>query len=100
LLGVELDGLPPAARNCLQQLDQIANHVEDATLLAVNNRNKEACQVLLVRLMPAIEKWLGLTSELARALGWDPNENHAAAEDAEAISLKKVAKFAHRASSI
>lgn len=71
LLGKSPDDLPPVAQDCLKQLDAVANSVEDATLLAVSGNGKDACHLLVGRVMPAIERWLGLTVPFAEHLQID-----------------------------
>jgi hypothetical protein len=56
------------AQNCLQELDKIANHVEDATLLAVHGRNKDSCYVLVGMVKSSIERWIGLSAIFAESL--------------------------------
>jgi hypothetical protein len=63
--------LPEAAQQCLRQLDNVAANVEDATLLAVSGEKKDACHVLVARVKPAIERWLGLSAVFAEHLEID-----------------------------
>lgn len=71
LLECKLTDLSSSGEACLRQLDAIANNVEDATLLAVHGEFRESCQVLVARVLPAIERWLGLTAALAQDLEID-----------------------------
>lgn len=71
LLGYNPYELPKQAEGCLRQLDAVANNLEDATLLAVHSKNKEACQVLVGRVLPAIEKWLSMSVPFAQFLEID-----------------------------
>lgn len=71
LLGHDPLQLPQSAQECLRQLDAIAHHVEDATLLAVTGSPKDACHVLVARVIPTLERWLGLTPEFAEHLQID-----------------------------
>jgi len=73
LLGVVLAELPSEAERCLRELDAIAQNVEDATLLCVHNELKDACTVLIKRVMPSIERWLGLSGKFAEILSIDEN---------------------------
>jgi hypothetical protein len=84
LLGTDPHALPGAAQQCLRQLDAIAGSVEDATLLAVNGEKKDACHVLVARVKPAIERWLGLSAAFAEQLEIDRLEvpNFAGVSDA------------------
>jgi hypothetical protein len=79
--------LSATAQDCLRELDQIAQHIEDATLLAVHTQSKDACHVLVGRVMPTIEKWLGLTAAFAKELEIDRIERPALMEPAEVIRL-------------
>lgn len=71
LLGRDPHDLPHAAEGCLRQLDAVAGHLEDATLLAVNAKAREACHVLVGRVLPTVERWLGLTAAFAEHLEID-----------------------------
>jgi hypothetical protein len=68
LLNKNPEKLEPDAQLFLRQLDSIANHVEDATLLAVHGHSKEACYVLVGIIKPAIERWIGLSAKFAQIL--------------------------------
>lgn len=71
LLGADPHALPPVAQQCLRQLDLVATHVEDATLLAVSGQLKDACHVLVARVKPSVERWLGLSAAFAEHLEID-----------------------------
>lgn len=60
-----------SAQNCLRELDGVAQHIEDATLLAVHSKFKESCHVLVGRVLPALERWLGMTAQFAQELEID-----------------------------
>jgi len=60
-----------SAQNCLRELDCVAQHVEDATLLAVHSKFKESCHVLVGRVLPSLERWLGMTAHFAQELEID-----------------------------
>lgn len=60
-----------SAQNCLKELDSVAQHIEDATLLAVHSKFKESCHVLVGRVLPALERWLGMTAHFAQELEID-----------------------------
>lgn len=68
LLGIELSQMTPEARKCLQLLDVVANNLEDATLLAATQHPKDACHVLVARVLPALENWMGYTPLFAEQL--------------------------------
>lgn len=68
LLNKDPNNIEEEAQECLKQLDAIANHVEDATLLAVHDSPKEACYVLVGMVKPAIERWIGLSAKFAQIL--------------------------------
>ncbi|WP_186648841.1 hypothetical protein [Fluviispira vulneris] len=68
LLNKDPEQLEPEAERCLRELDKIANHIEDATLLAVHEHGKEACHVLVGMVKPAIERWIGLSAKFAQIL--------------------------------
>ncbi|NBW80257.1 hypothetical protein EBR21_00750 [bacterium] len=79
--------LSATAQDCLRELDQVAQKVEDATLLAVHSQYKDSCHVLVGRVMPTIERWLGLTAAFAKELEIDRIEKPALVEPAEVIPL-------------
>lgn len=68
LLNKDPEKLESEAQLFLRQLDSIAYHVEDATLLAVHGHSKEACYVLVGMVKPAIERWIGLSAKFAQIL--------------------------------
>ncbi len=68
LLNKEPESLEVEAQNCLQELDRIANYVENATLLAVRGYAKESCTVLVGMVQAAIERWSGLSAIFAQSL--------------------------------
>lgn len=68
LLQKDPNNIEQEAQDCLKQLDLIANHVEDATLLAVHDSPKEACYTLVGMVKPAIERWIGLSAKFAQIL--------------------------------
>jgi hypothetical protein len=63
--------------------------VEDATLLAVHEESKDACHVLVGRVMPSIERWLGLTAVFAKELEIDRLEKPGLVEAAEIVAFKQ-----------
>ena len=71
LLGADPHTLPSVAQQCLRQLDSVAANVEDATLLAVSGEAKDACHILVARVKPAVERWLGLSAAFAEQLEID-----------------------------
>jgi hypothetical protein len=84
--------LSSTAQDCLKELDRIAQSVEDATLLAVNQEFKDACHVLVGRVMPSIERWLGLTAVFAKELEIDRLEKPSLPETAEILAFKHPEK--------
>ena len=60
--------LEPEAQLFLRQLDSIAHHVENATLLAVHSHANDACYVLVGMVKPAIERWIGMSAKFAQIL--------------------------------
>ena len=68
LLNKELKDLDPQSEACLKELDKIANALEDATLFSVHKKNKEACEVLILIVKPAIETWIGLSAMFAEKM--------------------------------
>lgn len=68
LLNKNLDELDVQAQNCLKELDRIAEDIENATLLAVHGRTKDACYVLAGIVKPAVERWCGLSLLFAESL--------------------------------
>ena len=75
LLNKEPETLEVEAQNCLQELDRIANYVENATLLAVNNKPKDACFILVGMVKSAIERWTGLSAIFAQTLDINTGKN-------------------------
>lgn len=71
LLGVPLSELPDEGERCLRQLDAVAQNVEDATLLCVHGELKDACTVLVQRVLAAVERWLGLSGRFGEILSID-----------------------------
>jgi hypothetical protein len=71
LLGVPLEELPYDAERCLKELDAIAQNVEDATLLCVHGERRDACALLVNRVLPCIERWIGLSGTFAAFLEVD-----------------------------
>lgn len=71
LLGYDPMSLPKEAEACLRQLDAVANNIEDATLLAVHGKSREACRALVSRVLPSIERWLSMTVPFASILQID-----------------------------
>lgn len=71
LLGVPLDELPYDAERCLRELDAIAQNIEDATLLCVHSELRDACALLVNRVLPCIERWIGLSGAFASFLQVD-----------------------------
>jgi len=78
------------AQDCLRELDKIAKNVEDATLLAVHSQFKDACHVLVGRVMPSIERWLGLTAVFAKELEIDRLERPTFGEAADVVPFRPV----------
>ena len=68
LLEIDPYSLPPYSEKCLRQLDEVATHLEDATLLATHGKQKDACQVLVARVLIAVEKWMGLAVDFSRTV--------------------------------
>jgi hypothetical protein len=77
LLNRKPEDLEIEAGNCLQELDRIANYVENATILAVHGRNKDACYVLVGMVKTAIERWIGLSAIFAQSLNINREANTA-----------------------
>ncbi|MEN9530223.1 MAG: hypothetical protein RI932_2096 [Pseudomonadota bacterium] len=82
--------LSATAQECLRELDKIAQNIEDATLLAVHLQFKDACHVLVGRVMPCIERWLGLTAVFAKELEIDRLERPKFGEAAEVVPFRPV----------
>lgn len=68
LLNKDPEQLEANAQVFLRQLDLIAKHVEDATLLAVHDHSKDACYVLVGMVKPEIERWIGMSAQFAQIL--------------------------------
>lgn len=71
LLNVPVAELPHDGERCLRELDATAQSVEDATLLCVHGELKDSCTVLVQRVLPAVERWLGLSGKFGEALNID-----------------------------
>ncbi len=70
---VELMGRNPRnvekpVEECLRILDRIANGVEGAVLLATRDQQKDACRILVSKVMPNIESWLQATDAFSDRL--------------------------------
>jgi len=61
LLNQDPNNLDEDSTKCLKILDGIASDLEDATFLSVHAENKSACEVLILKVKPAIETWVGLS---------------------------------------
>lgn len=68
LLNKDITLLDQETQLCLKELDKIALHTQDATLLAVADHKKEACYMLAGKVKPAIERWLGYSAKFAQTL--------------------------------
>lgn len=77
-----------SAQNCLRELDAVAQHVEDATLLAVHTKFKDACHVLVGRVLPTLERWLGLTAHFAQELEIDRIERPKLGQTQDVVPFK------------
>ena len=75
LLNKDPEMMEVEAQNCLQELDRVANYVENATILAVHGRNKDACFVLVGMVKAAIERWNGLSAIFAQSLNINKDSN-------------------------
>jgi hypothetical protein len=82
--------LSAGAQDCLRELDRIAQSVEDATLLAINAQTKDACHVLVGRVMPSVERWLGLTAGFAQELEIDRIQKPDLGEGAEVMPFRPL----------
>jgi hypothetical protein len=78
LLKTNINRLPSASTQCLQQLDLVALNLEDTALLVTTQNNKEACFVLIKRLLPSLEKWIGLSAVFAEQLQINPSQTTSA----------------------
>lgn len=92
--------LSASAQDCLRELDRIAQCVEDATLLAAHAQHKDACHVLVGRVMPSIERWLGLTAVFAKELEIDRVQRPMIAEPTELSHVKHPDTVAARTLSV
>ncbi len=75
LLNQKPQDLDVEPQNCLQELDRIASYIQDAIMLAVNGQNENACIVLVGRVKPAIERWIGLSAIFAQSLNINSDSN-------------------------
>ncbi|NBO37827.1 hypothetical protein EBU99_04510 [bacterium] len=82
--------LSATAQDCLHELDKVAQCVEDATLLAVHSQCKDSCHVLVGRVMPAVERWLGLSTIFAKELEIDRLERPNLGEAADVVPFRPV----------
>jgi hypothetical protein len=80
--------LSATAQECLRELDKIAQNIEDATLLAVHAQFKDTCHVLVGRVMPCVERWLGLTAAFAKELEIDRLERPNLGEASEVVPFR------------
>jgi hypothetical protein len=58
LMGRDPRNVDKSVENTLRILDRIADGIEGAVLLATNNSQRDACRVLVAKVMPNIEAWL------------------------------------------
>jgi hypothetical protein len=79
-----------SAQNCLKELDCVAQHVEDATLLAVQSKFKESCHVLVGRVLPTLERWLGMTAHFAQELEIDRVELPKFSQSSDVVPFKPI----------
>jgi hypothetical protein len=56
------------SQQCLRKLDEIAEHLQDAVLLYTHKQPKNTCRVLVARVLPALEQWMGLAPAFATDL--------------------------------
>lgn len=63
------ESLHGEVRGALEELDKISSHVESATHLALTNRRKESCFVLMRYVAPCLERWAGLCASFAKFMG-------------------------------
>ena len=87
LLGAKPHELPTHAQQYLKQMDAIANSLEDATLLAVRGHNRDACHILVSRVMKGIERWLGLSIVFAQTLEIDKVQEFLPHQTSEPVAI-------------
>jgi len=73
VLGRNPREVPAPIMSLLGCLDSVADHVEDTILLATAQKPKEACHVLIARVLPALKDWLERSTELADYLHLKPH---------------------------
>lgn len=68
LMGRDPRNVEKPVEECLRLLDRIANGVEGAVVLATRDQQKDACRILVAKVMPNIESWLHATEAFSEKL--------------------------------
>ncbi len=93
---VELMGRDPRLvekpiEECLRTLDKIANGVEGAVLLATNNQQRDACRILVSKVMPNIETWIQSSEAFSELLSLNKFEFNVA-ENCTSLIPENISK--------
>jgi hypothetical protein len=68
LLGRDPRNVEKPIEECLRLLDRIANGIEATVLLATRDQQKDACRIMVSKVMPNIESWLQATEAFSEKL--------------------------------
>lgn len=68
LLDANLNNLDPDSEKCLKQLDIISDLLRNIVYLSIKKQNKDSCHLLVAKVIPAIETWIGLSGSFAERL--------------------------------
>ena len=68
LLDANINNLDPDSEKCLKQLDTISNFIRKIAYLSIKKQNKDACHLLVSKVIPAVETWIGLSGNFAEKL--------------------------------
>ena len=75
LLDANINSLAPDSEKCLRQLDKISDLLKNITYLSIKKQNKDACHLLVAKVIPAIETWIGLSGSFAANLNLQYSSN-------------------------
>jgi len=65
LLDTNINNLDPDSEKCIKQLDKISDLLKNVTYLSIKKQNNDACHILVAKVIPAIETWIGLSGSFA-----------------------------------
>lgn len=92
LLGRDPRNAEKSVEDCLRFLDRIADGIEGSILLAANEQQRDACRVLVGKVMPNIENWLLATEAFSDKLNLTRFEYNVAGAQNSATSARLSAQ--------